>query len=104
MIRYSVKHGIVCVTETQLDYIEAIVPANMRYNTAEAGACIIDMGNSCFESGEKMQDWLNDVIATALSNSVQFLHFVVEEKNRQAAARALAMKAITTKTTRRVEK
>jgi hypothetical protein len=77
-IAYTEKHGIIPVTETALDYVQSIVPANMRYNTTEAGDCIIDLGNSCFESGEKLPDWLDAVIAEALSNSVQFLHFVAD--------------------------
>jgi hypothetical protein len=77
-IDYSVKHAIVPVTETALDYVQAIVPDTMRYNTTEAGDCIIDLGNACFESGEILPDWLDAVIAEALSNSVQFLHFVAD--------------------------
>jgi hypothetical protein len=83
-IDYTVKHGIVRVTETQLEYVESIVPANMRYNTADAdaGACIIDLGDSCFnsclESGEKLPDWLNAVIDEAVSDSMHFLHFVAD--------------------------
>jgi hypothetical protein len=81
-IDYTVKHGIVRVTETQLEYVESIVPANMRYNTTEAGDCILDLGDSCFnsclESGEKLPDWLNAVIDEAVSNSMHFLHFVAD--------------------------
>jgi len=79
-IDYTVKHGIVRVTETQLEYVESIVPANIRYNTADAdaGACIIDLGDSCFESGEKLPDWLNSVMEEAVSDSMHFLHFVAD--------------------------
>jgi len=83
-IDYTVKHGIVRVTETQLEYVESIVPANMRYNTADAdaGACIIDLGDSCFnsclEAGEKLPDWLNAVIDEAVSNNMHFLYFVAD--------------------------
>lgn len=75
MISYIVKHGIVTVTESQLDYLEAIVPGSARYTTAEAGDCIVDLGGDCFEDDGQLPDWLLNVLAEALSNNVQFLHF-----------------------------